>query len=439
MKEVGDKFGAGELILPFVLQSAEVMKRRSRAGAIPRQDRGLHQGHGRARDGLRRRARHRQVARQHDPHQQRLHGRGPRQAGPDPDDPRRRASTRRQRSACRAAGLDLQADAGVHPGAAREGPRVPGADRRRGDQPCVQLPRPLPRRQRLRGGLRAWRLLLQGRLRGPRRDGPADRRDARGGARRRSSRAGARRSAKRARSPSRRSTSPTTRCAPRAHRRPVPAPPFWGVREIDVDLEEVYRHLDTHVLFKLHWGGRGVKGEAWKKLLREDFQPRLERMWREQDYLHPRALLGFFPCYSLGNDIIVLDPEDRTTRAHALRLPAPAQGRAHLPRRLLPARRRRQAARGARRDRRAGRHRRLGGDRTDGEARVGRRVRRAAVRPRPRRADRGGPRRMAAPRDAQMLGIPASQGRRYSWGYPAVPEQSEHLRSRSCSGSSRSG
>ena len=27
MKEVGEKFGAGELILPFVLQSAEVMKK----------------------------------------------------------------------------------------------------------------------------------------------------------------------------------------------------------------------------------------------------------------------------------------------------------------------------------------------------------------------------------------------------------------------------
>jgi 5-methyltetrahydrofolate--homocysteine methyltransferase len=27
-----------------------------------------------------------------------------------------------------------------------------------------------------------------------------------------------------------------------------------------------------------------------------------------------------------------------------------------------------------------------------------------------------------------MLDIPASQGRRYSWGYPAVPEQSEHLK-----------
>ena len=177
---------------------------------------------------------------------------------------------------------------------------------------------------------------------------------------------------------------------------PIPTPPFWGVQEIEVDLDEVYRHLDTHVLFKLHWGGRGVKGEAWQKLLDEDFRPRLERMWREQTYLHPRALLGFFPCYALGNDIVVLDPEDRETRAHALRLPAPAQGRPHLPGRLLPPRRRRHAAGGARRDRRAGRHGRLGGHRADGQARGRRRVRRAAVRARPRRADRRGPGRVAA-------------------------------------------
>jgi 5-methyltetrahydrofolate--homocysteine methyltransferase len=94
---------------------------------------------------------------------------------------------------------------------------------------------------------------------------------------------------------------------------PVPAPPFWGVREIPVDLAEVYPYLDTHVLFKLHWGGRGVKGEAWRTLISEDFLPRLERMWREQTYLHPRALLGYFPCYGEGNDVVVLDPNDRET------------------------------------------------------------------------------------------------------------------------------
>ncbi len=91
---------------------------------------------------------------------------------------------------------------------------------------------------------------------------------------------------------------------------PVPEPPFWGVREPDVPLEEVYPHLDTHVLFKLHWGGRGVKGDAWTALLRDDFQPRLERMWRDQDYLRPRALVGYFPCNSDGNELIVWDPED---------------------------------------------------------------------------------------------------------------------------------
>ncbi len=97
--------------------------------------------------------------------------------------------------------------------------------------------------------------------------------------------------------------------APVATDNPVPAPPFWGVREIEVDMDEVYRHLDTHVLFKLHWGGRGVKGDDWARLLREDFQPRLERMWRTQTYLHPRALLGYFPCNSDGNELIVWDPQ----------------------------------------------------------------------------------------------------------------------------------
>ena len=89
------------------------------ARAVPRQDRGLHEGHGRDRDRVRRRPRHRQVARQHDPHQQRLHGRRPRQAGPDLDDPRRRGRARRDRDRPeRAARLDLEADAGVRPGAA---------------------------------------------------------------------------------------------------------------------------------------------------------------------------------------------------------------------------------------------------------------------------------------------------------------------------------
>jgi 5-methyltetrahydrofolate--homocysteine methyltransferase len=102
---------------------------------------------------------------------------------------------------------------------------------------------------------------------------------------------------------------------------PVPQPPWWGVREISAELDEVYHHLDTHVLFKLHWGGRGVKGEAWRKLVDEDFRPRLERMWSEASYLHPRTKLGYFPCYSEGNEVVVLDPDDRETVLERLVFP----------------------------------------------------------------------------------------------------------------------
>ncbi|MGH2914735.1 MAG: homocysteine S-methyltransferase family protein [Solirubrobacteraceae bacterium] len=117
--------------------------------------------------------------------------------------------------------------------------------------------------------------------------------------------------------------------SPAATDNPIPQPPFWGARELQVPLDEVYRHLDTHVLFKLHWGGRGVKGDAWTELLCDDFQPRLERMWAQaiarpdgshphqgadrtqaRGYLHPRALLGYFPCNSDGNELVIWDVED---------------------------------------------------------------------------------------------------------------------------------
>jgi 5-methyltetrahydrofolate--homocysteine methyltransferase len=107
---------------------------------------------------------------------------------------------------------------------------------------------------------------------------------------------------------------------------PIPGPPFWGVREIDVDLDDVFPHLDRHVLFKLHWGGRGKKGEEWRQIVEghdgeEGFAVRLERMWREQDYLNPRARLGYFPCAADGNELVVFDPEDTTRELERLAFP----------------------------------------------------------------------------------------------------------------------
>jgi 5-methyltetrahydrofolate--homocysteine methyltransferase len=203
---------------------------------------------------------------------------------------------------------------------------------------------------------------------------------------------------------------------------PVPTPPFWGVREIPVPLDEVYPHLDTHVLFKLHWGGRGVKGEAWKQLLADDFRPRLERMWAEADYLRPRALLGYFPCYSEGNEIVVLDPEDRETELERLYTPRQPKGdRIALADFFRP-------KDSGELDVIALQVVTAGGDVTDLMARLeadGEFAEQLFVHGLGVQTAEG----MAEWLHAKVradLGIDAAQGRRYSWGYPAVPEQAEH-------------
>jgi 5-methyltetrahydrofolate--homocysteine methyltransferase len=208
---------------------------------------------------------------------------------------------------------------------------------------------------------------------------------------------------------------------------PIPEPPFWGVREIDVDLDEVFPYLDRHVLFKLHWGGRGKKGEEWKRILEGDgedegFVPKLERMWREQDYIEPKAKLGYFPCNADGNELVIFDPDDQETELERLVFPRqPKHDRICLTDFFRPL--------------------------DSGERDV---VALQAVTAGPKSTERLAELENAGEFSEQLfthglavqaaegmaewlhsdvrrgLGIELDQGRRYSWGYPACPDQSEH-------------
>ena len=318
MKEVGDKFGAGELILPFVLQSAEVMKR-----AVARLELYLDKLEGYTKGTVVLATVFGDV---HDIGKSLVNtilsnnGYTVVDLGKQvPIQTILDAAVTHDATAIgleRAAGLDLPPDAGRDHRASLPGPVLPGADRRRRDQPgnfglrtlypggadsdevyepgvffCKDAFEGLAVMDQLVDA-DARAALVSRTLESARvlREKPADEdlgapslEDA--------------------------SVRSAVRFDDEAGAQPQ-EPPFWGAREITVDLDDVYPHLDTHVLFKLHWGGRGVKGAEWERLLREDFQPRLERMWATQDYLHPRALLGYFPCNSDGNELIIWDPED---------------------------------------------------------------------------------------------------------------------------------
>ncbi|MGI9254531.1 MAG: vitamin B12 dependent-methionine synthase activation domain-containing protein, partial [Thermomicrobiales bacterium] len=94
-----------------------------------------------------------------------------------------------------------------------------------------------------------------------------------------------------------------------------PMPPFWGVREMSgIDLRDVWPHLDLKTLFRLHWGGKGVKDDAWESLQNDEFLPRLERMQQEavaEGWLRPRVRYGYFPANADGNDLVVFDPVEQ--------------------------------------------------------------------------------------------------------------------------------
>ncbi|GAC1514081.1 MAG: methionine synthase [Gemmatimonadaceae bacterium] len=92
----------------------------------------------------------------------------------------------------------------------------------------------------------------------------------------------------------------------------VPIPPFMGVRTLrDIPLDEVLELLDLDELFRLQWGGRG-SGEAYDRAVAEEFTPTLRRLSaaaKAEGWVRPQAVYGYFPVQALGNDIIVYDPD----------------------------------------------------------------------------------------------------------------------------------
>lgn len=91
----------------------------------------------------------------------------------------------------------------------------------------------------------------------------------------------------------------------------IPKPPSWGVKIVkQLPLEIIFEYINKKELFRLSWGGKNTHGEAWKKLSAE-FEERLETMRKQaihEKWLKPQAVYGYFPAQSDENDLIIYDP-----------------------------------------------------------------------------------------------------------------------------------
>ncbi len=97
----------------------------------------------------------------------------------------------------------------------------------------------------------------------------------------------------------------------------IPAPPFWGPRATatsSIPFAGMFAGMDLKTLYRLHWGARG-SGAEFDKLIREDFEPRRLRLQQEAEskgWLRPQAAYGYFPVQSEGQDLVVYDPASFT-------------------------------------------------------------------------------------------------------------------------------
>ncbi|GGZ02905.1 methionine synthase [Streptomyces nitrosporeus] len=102
---------------------------------------------------------------------------------------------------------------------------------------------------------------------------------------------------------------------------PVPTPPFWGTRVVKgIQLKEYASWLDEDALFKGQWGlkqARTGDGPAYEELVESEGRPRL-RGWLDklqtENLLEAAVVHGYFPCVSKGDDLILLheDGSERT-------------------------------------------------------------------------------------------------------------------------------
>lgn len=90
----------------------------------------------------------------------------------------------------------------------------------------------------------------------------------------------------------------------------IPEAPFLRSKAIDeIPLNELFKLVNRSALFRISWGAANAKGEKWEKYER-DFSKRLETMRAalyENAWLKASALYGYFPCQSDGDDLVIFN------------------------------------------------------------------------------------------------------------------------------------
>ena len=110
----------------------------------------------------------------------------------------------------------------------------------------------------------------------------------------------------------------------------VPTPPFWGSRVVKgIPLAEYSSMLDERALFVGQWGMKSSQS-SYEEMVLNEGRPRLRALLNEaqsQGWLNAAVVYGYFPCYSEGNDLVIAHHEPEKYGQERLRFTFPRQRR----------------------------------------------------------------------------------------------------------------
>jgi 5-methyltetrahydrofolate--homocysteine methyltransferase len=110
----------------------------------------------------------------------------------------------------------------------------------------------------------------------------------------------------------------------------IPNPPFFGSRVIKgIQLADYSGMLDERALFVGQWGLKGNRGE-YEQMVESEGRPRLRALLNEvqsKGWLNAAVVYGYFPCYSEGNDLVILHHEGELKGTERIRFTFPRQSR----------------------------------------------------------------------------------------------------------------
>jgi 5-methyltetrahydrofolate--homocysteine methyltransferase len=98
---------------------------------------------------------------------------------------------------------------------------------------------------------------------------------------------------------------------------PVPTAPFLGEARVvkGIPVRDLVPYLNESALFRGQWQLRPTGGkEAWRHVLETEARPRLRALLDEaiaSQILRPAVVYGYFPCNGDGNDLVVWDDQGR--------------------------------------------------------------------------------------------------------------------------------